>query len=157
MSENRILDTDETKELGRKLLFDGHQVRFKLGGNSMFPYLRDGEVAVTVRVPTDQLKAGQVIVFEQNDRWIAHRLVGLNQTTEGLKLVAQGDSITRPDRPISEAAYLGVIIGYSRNGKQYKVDSSCHLVYGRIMSNLSPFPQFLIRLFLRIRNRLRRF
>jgi len=156
MSENRILDSGEAKELGRKLLNDGHQVQFKLGGNSMFPYLRDGEVAVTVRIPADQLKVGQVIVFEQNGRWIAHRLVEIIQTKERSNYVAQGDSIMRPDAPISEDAYMGVVIGFLRNGKQHEVDFGQEF-YGKIMVSLRPFPQFLIRLFLRIRNRLRKF
>jgi len=70
--------------------------------------------------------------------------------------VAQGDSIMRPDAPISEDAYMGVVIGFLRNGKQHEVDFGQEF-YGKIMVSLRPFPQFLIRLFLRIRNRLRKF
>lgn len=156
MSENRILDTDETKELGRKLLNAGHQVRFKLGGNSMFPYMRDGEVAVTERIPIEQLRAGQVLVFEQNGRWIAHRLMGIISTPIGLKYLTQGDSIARPDRPIPEEDYLGVIVGFLRNGDQHGSDGGIAQFYGKIMVALRPFPQVLIRLLLRIRNRLRK-
>jgi hypothetical protein len=156
MPDHRILETEETKELGRQLLQDGHEVKFKLGGNSMFPYMIDGEVATAFRIPFNQLQLSQVIVFEQNNKWIAHRLVGKEQIQEGLMLITQGDSITRLDSLISEDAYLGVIVGFSCHARHYKVNSWSHRAYGRMMTNLRPFPQFLIRLYLKIRNRLRR-
>ena len=156
MSEGRILDAVETKELGRKLLVDGHQVRFRLGGSSMFPYLMEGDIAITVRVPIEQLALGQVIVFEQNGRWIAHRLMALDRTPEGSWMVAQGDSIVRPDKPIAEHDYVGIIVGFVRNGRSVEVADSRHRLYGRLFVKLRPVPQALTRSFLKIYDRLKK-
>ncbi|MCF8465246.1 MAG: S26 family signal peptidase [Flavobacteriales bacterium] len=151
--EERTLSLDELKDVGRHLLDSGQQVEFRLGGNSMFPFLRNGDMATVVKVPMLELKHGQVVVFAQQGKWIAHRLIALDHTQNGSRLVAQGDSIVRFDKPIAEHDYLGIIVGFVRNGRSIEVADYRHRLYGRIFVKLRPFPQALIRLYLKINNR----
>lgn len=154
--EGRIIDGNEAREIGASLLSEGRSVRFKLGGSSMFPFLRQGDVAAIDPLPMSQLKLGQVIVFENNGRWIAHRLVAIKKDGNSLRLLAQGDSVKTPDSPVLEAHYLGVIGSFSRNGKYHRMDGLMNELYAKMLLTFRPFPQLFIRFFLKVRNRLAR-
>lgn len=151
--EERTLSLDELKDLGRQLLETGKSVNFSLGGTSMFPFLRDGDVGTVFRLPIEALHRGQVLVFEQNGRWIAHRLVAIHHSQNFTRLLCQGDSIIRPDRPIGKDAYLGVLTAFSRDGQPRQLNSFSARSMAWTMVNLRPFPQFFVRLFLRLKKR----
>lgn len=151
--DERTLSLDELKDVGRHLLLSGKSVNFSLGGTSMYPFLRDGDVGAVLRLPIEELKVGQVVVFEQNGRWIAHRLVSMHRADSGISLLCQGDSILRTDKPIGEAEFLGVIENFIRRGKTHQMDGFFPRKVAWILVNLRPFPQFLARFFLRVKNR----
>lgn len=155
-NDERIIDLDEAHKLGASLLAEGRTVRVKLGGSSMFPFLRQGDVAQIKPVPITELKRGQVIVFEHKGRWTAHRLVAIRNKATIPHLLAHGDSVRRADPPILKEYYLGVVKGFSRNGKEHKVDGLMNELYARMMLTFRPFLQLSIRLFLRVSNRVRR-
>lgn len=153
-ADERTLSFEELKDLGRQLLETGKSVNFTLGGTSMFPYLREGDVATVIKIPVHSLKMGHVVVFEQNGKWIAHRLVAIHETGTNLVLQSQGDSIIRPDRPIEKDNYLGVLTACSRNGVPQQLNSFLNRFMAWCMVKLRPFPQLLARLALGVRNRM---
>ena len=156
-TETPILDVNEARELGVSMLRSGHQVRFKLGGNSMFPFLKNGDVAVVGQLPINQIKRGQIVVFEQQDRWIAHRVVKIEVQPNGkLQFVTRGDSARRSDLPFNENGYLGAVLRFTRDGKQYGMDGLTAAFYAKLMLWLQPIPQWTTHLFLRLKNRLQR-
>ena len=55
----------------------------------------------------EQLKVGQVLVFEVNSQWIAHRLTG-KDSAQGL-LITKGDGLPYPDSPVTLDRAKGVI------------------------------------------------
>lgn len=147
----------QTLQVGADLLKQGEIVSATLGGTSMFPFLRPGDVAHIHAVPISVLERGQVIVFQADGKWIAHRLV-VKQEVAGLwQLLTQGDSATKADPLISEAQYLGVVKGVNRNGKTHKINKVRHKIYGQMMCVLRPVPHCFLRLTVRIKNRIARF
>ena len=154
--ENQFLSSDETNEIRASLLKAGHSVELKLGGNSMFPYLRSGDIGTLTRIEPGSLQLGQVIVFQDNDRWVAHRLAAINHQGKELQFVTQGDSCIRSDRPFSEVEYLGVIQVISRRGKQIPTMENVSSVSTKMLLHLRPIPQTIIHFLLRLRNRISR-
>ena len=153
-SAERTLDLNELKDLGKQLLQSGQRANFSLGGNSMYPYLRNGDVATVANLPMQDLKLGQIVVFEQQGKWIAHRLVAIHRADSRITLVSQGDSTLKVDSPIGQDDYLGVLESFSRNGERHQMNSFVARQMAWTMVNLRPIPQHVIRLYLRITNRL---
>lgn len=154
-AKERTFDLSEARQVGASLLDSGHPIRLKLGGNSMFPFLRQDDIATVVQVQISELKPGQIIVFEQGERWVAHRLVKIQWQVNKWVCLAQGDSTKKMDLPFSEKEYIGVIQNYTRNKQFYTVNHLIANVYGALMLSFRPLPQWFIYYALRVRNWLR--
>ncbi|MFT4594454.1 MAG: signal peptidase I [Bacteroidia bacterium] len=157
-TENRLLDFKDAQDIRASLLAEGHSVKLKLGGNSMFPFLRAGDVGTVIRIPVEELKIGQVVVFQNQERWIAHRLVDIKHNGNGDEklFVTQGDSAKRTDAAFYQAHYLGVVVSFNRHGKHRQISLKLGAISSKMLIHLRPVPQLIFHLFLRVRNRLNR-
>lgn len=142
--EKRVLSLNELREVGERLLSSGHRVWFKLGGMSMYPYLLPGDKAEVASANIDNLQLGQIIVFVQNGKWLAHRLVAKTDD----QLIAQGDSIPRPDQPISFDHFKGVVLTRDRSGTLKILNPRS--LYSCWMVKFSPFAQRSVRISLKL-------
>lgn len=149
---HKALGLEEAKEIGDQLLSSGVLVRFRLDGVSMFPFLRAGDVAQVMKTPFNELKPGEIIVFEQEGRWLAHRLVKIVFTNKVRSIIAQGDSVLRPDKLIGEGNYLGTLKTVERNGRVRSLESSYSRFYASLMVFLRPLPQVFCRILVRLRS-----
>lgn len=116
-TDEHVMSGDELLTLGKQLLAEGRDLRMRLGGRSMFPTLRAGDVATIVPVTGGQPNMGDVVVCDRGDRWVAHRLIRMEQTEGGLRYITQGDSCMRPDEPFGNVTLLGRIIAVNRKGR----------------------------------------
>jgi hypothetical protein len=93
-----------------------------------------------------------VIVVEIENRWIAHRLVGMRTLDGKISLKTQGDSVIKADSLSSPADLIGVVNQIERNGHR--------IVLSRIVSQLYPLllplPQLASRIMLKIRRKLQK-
>jgi signal peptidase len=66
---------------------------------SMAPQMPVGSVAVTSRVPVEELRVGQVAVFHTPTEGVPyiHRIVSMQRTSEGLLIRTKGDANTTED------------------------------------------------------------
>ena len=112
----RVLSSEELLTLGRALLAEGKEIRMRMGGHSMFPFLLPGDVASIVSVPFSNLCVGDVVVFDRGDRWVAHRLIRIEGTDKGVRYITQGDSCLRADRSFGQEHLMGRVIAVLRNG-----------------------------------------
>ena len=87
--------------------------RFPLRGTSMRPTLPiECEIKITplpAKVPL-----GALIVFVNDDRLVAHRLV----RRSGERWIAQGDGCLGPDRPMATEQILGLVTAAHQDGHQ---------------------------------------
>ena len=66
----------------------GKPVRFRLKGNSMFPFLKNEKDSVILeKCPTDELKPMDVVLFRYRGSHVLHRIIQRN----GDDLLIQGD------------------------------------------------------------------
>lgn len=67
---------------------EGHPVRFRLKGWSMFPLLHDGRDEVVLYPCTgEELRPMDVVLFRHNGRHLLHRII----RREGMRLYIRGD------------------------------------------------------------------
>lgn len=129
MSESSLILESDKRDLVLALLSDGKEVRLKMQGNSMFPTIKSSEFTVIEPIDLTTLKVGQVIVFKDGKRWVAHRLI----QKKNERFITQGDSMISPDLPIEKHQLIGTV-------KSVR-EKFCYV-------KLRPFPQFLNRLML---------
>ncbi len=142
------ISEESAKTIGKELLASNRSLKLKLGGYSMYPTLLPNDLATVEPIELSQLRKGQIVVFEQNEKWLAHRLVRVKNKI----YTTQGDSILKPDASLAQNQLIGVITEVWRDGKKLQLSQSAAWFFTRFR----PFPQILSRLLLKVRNRLRK-
>lgn len=126
-----------------ELLGKGANVKVRVGGNSMLPFLHDGkEVIELTPFRGEQLANGTVAFFRNNGHYIIHRLIG--RTADG-RYLFQGDGNLQG----CEAAAPADIFGILR--RIYRPDGSvkhCNTLWWKASSLLwylcRPFRHYLL-------------
>jgi signal peptidase I len=88
------------------LLSKGQAVQVSVRGMSMFPLLMKGDVVLVEKVTYKALRKGDIVVFERNDIWVAHRLV---RKANG-NLQTQGDGNRLLDADLHFSKVKGVVV-----------------------------------------------
>lgn len=92
-----------------------HERRWLRGiGGSMRPLLRDDD-EILVEFGAKPRGAGDVVVFAQGGRVVAHRIVGVRDG--GARVVTKGDATLRLDPPREATDILGVVCARRRDGR----------------------------------------
>ncbi len=130
---NDQIGSSELLGIGSQLLDEAKELRLQVGGSSMFPYLRNGDIAHIVKCPLEELRPGHVVVYNGGHRWIAHRLMRISKNKDHWTLVTHGDSCLRPDLAFTEENYAGRIISVERKGASWRIDGKGHHRFGKIV------------------------
>jgi signal peptidase I len=93
------------------VLKTGADMRVRVTGRSMAPFLRGGEVITIKKVHPSDLRKGDIILFKnQYGLPVVHRIVRKIKSNSEMILQTKGDSITIPDESIHHADVLGKAI-----------------------------------------------
>jgi signal peptidase I len=90
------------------LLKEGQSARVKVKGLSMLPWLIPGDGITLQPINKRELRVGQVIVFQGENNWIAHRLIKINP--ENSTYITRGDANLHHDRPLSLHQIKGIVV-----------------------------------------------
>lgn len=97
--------------LALDLLARGERVRFVARGDSMKPFVRDGD---QVEVdPRPRPRVGDLVLLRAVDFGVVHRVIGKARG----RLLIKGDNLPRADGWFGEDAVLGVVIAVRRGGR----------------------------------------
>ena len=102
-------------ELLRAVFGKGLPFRFRAGGSSMHPFIRDGDVITLHPLPENLPRLGDVVAYvqPQNGRLTVHRVVGKT----GHSFLIRGDNLLDGDGAIPEVDILGYVTAVERDGK----------------------------------------
>ncbi len=111
-------------EASHELLKLGYAVRFRAGGQSMFPTIKDGEMITVEPVATDEIKRGDIVLYRFKRGVIAHRVVSIEkQAGSGHRFILRGDSSAMCDAPVEAEKVLGRVISVEREGRNINLAS----------------------------------
>ncbi len=123
--------------LRKEIIGQGRPVQIIASGYSMYPFLRKGDLLTVEPVPMDKIKRGDVVVFESEEKWIAHRVIKIRSTAEGLEFLLRGDTCVSFDPVVNVRNYIGYISSYERNETSIsfnliskKINTKIHLFGG---------------------------
>ena len=118
---------------------DGKLV-YKTKGRSMEPMLRQNRDLVTIEVPVSRLQKYDVALYKRGPSYVLHRVI---EVKEGYYLI-RGDN-TYGLEQVPEENVIGVLTGFQRKGKPYKVSDSGYRRYVRFWNAIYPLRLGLIR------------
>ena len=92
--------------------------RFQVKGQSMAPFVRDGDIVTVAPVGKRPLRIGDVVAFTspQAGMFLVHRVVGKH----GDKLLVKGDNCAGPDGRVAVSAVLGRVTTVERDGRRLR-------------------------------------
>lgn len=89
-------------------------------GQSMEPTLQAGDMIITRQVAVNDLRPGDIIMFDGGDNHVMHRIVAIEGGAAGeATLITRGDNNDANDPPVPEGAVVGKLI--------YEVPFTAHI------------------------------
>jgi hypothetical protein len=120
-----------------QLLAQQGRVTLRVQGSSMLPWVKAGDVAVIRRAGIDDVRCGDVVLFQRESRLFVHRLVEKLGTLNETRFLAKGDAHPKPDGMVNSELVLGRVVRIHRGDKRIDLDSPRHLALGLMISQLS--------------------
>ena len=106
LAKTRPVDECKTA-LAAQTLRAGSSIRLQVMGSSMLPSIWPGDVITIDKVLVDEMVPGDIVVCERDARFFVHRLMGMSESTDGIRWETRGDSLPQNDPPFSESHLLG--------------------------------------------------
>ncbi len=130
-------------ELIADLLFNGHKVKFRAPGYSMYPTILHGDVITIEPVEPSTVKVGDIALYRNENSVIAHRVIKILKrsernsrsapqgpqdrsaprteagpsTSETLQFILRGDARPACDDPVAAEHILGKVVFIETNGR----------------------------------------
>jgi signal peptidase I len=140
--------TDSRSEISRKIRSQG-SVCLRVLGGSMTPWIRSGDLVFIKRFDFERVSTGDVILFERDDRFFAHRIIGRRLLMPGGKeqarLITKGDALDGVDAPVSAAEFLGRATRIHRGHHHIDLESFTQVFLGRVLAHFSRMSPLVYR------------
>jgi signal peptidase I len=94
--------------LSVELLEQGCGIRFRAGGGSMTPAIKDGALITVAPINPAEVKPGDVLLYRRQERVIAHRVVQISEA--GASFVLRGDAACADDELVKAEQVLGKVV-----------------------------------------------
>lgn len=118
-------------ELAADLLRAGKPVDIVVGGRSMWPLLRDGDV---VRLePTQSIRVGDVAAIWRDGHLVVHRVASIEPGVVRMR----GDNLASDDAPVRASEVLGVVRVHRRGAREVRHDTTLARGLNRLVAGLS--------------------
>jgi signal peptidase len=119
--------------LRKEIIAQGRSVQIIASGYSMFPFLRKGDLLTVEPVSMDKIKPGDVVVFESEEKWIAHRVIRILNHKNEIQFLLRGDTNFQFDEEINQKNYIGQIKYFRRKNKSKNLDTCTRLLWTRLI------------------------
>jgi signal peptidase len=126
----------------RQQLAAGGQARLRVQGGSMLPLIRPGDTVCIAPCQPQQVRPGEIIVFQRGSTLIMHRLLACSAHS----LQTRGDSCRLDDAPIHPSDVLGRVVAIERDGVCYPLPQHAWPALYRVLGRLARLKQYLQRL-----------
>jgi hypothetical protein len=145
--ENREFDS-----LAAEILSGANSLRFKAGGNSMHPFLQDGDILEVRPISFDQVQTGDIVLCRLVDgHLVAHRARQIDR--QGRTLLLQGDYLADPDGDVRAQDVLGWVVSVQRGNRVISLNTPLNRFLSHAWGILAPWRRKLAVIFRRKRSR----
>ena len=106
---------------------------YKGKGVSMRPMLKRADDLAIIEVPEKKPGPMDVVLYRRGDKYVLHRVIKVR----GDKYLIRGDN-TFSLEPVRESDIIGVLTGFTHNGKRYSVEDRTYRFYSRVWNAAYP-------------------
>lgn len=141
------------------MLKSGKPIKIKMSGNSMFPNIKNGDICIINPVVSiEDIKLGDILVFGNQTKLVAHRLLKIERNNEKIYYYCKGDSRFKLDSKISFESIIGKVDSMVINNIETKIGSQFKNGFStKVNSYLFPFYYLFWRALMRLGKRHRSF
>lgn len=135
-------------EISKSLLLAGKSVRFNAVGDSMFPFIQNGDLVVVEPAIPERLKAGDVIFYEDvTGNCLLHRILRKRSLEGSSEFQIQADNILSPGGWVSAEQVFGRLSRFCRHDVWVKMDRIgikviSFLILAQLKLNLNRYRRF---------------
>lgn len=127
------------------LLQKWEPVEIMLTGHCMRPLIRERDLISIRPAQTDELRCGDVAVYQVNGRLKAHRFLKFVAVDGTSRLLTKSDRRLRCDPPVPAANFLGIITKVTHGGRTMDYETKTWQAVNRLLGKLSPFISLIER------------
>jgi len=121
-------------DLAADILGQGSYLRFRAHGNSMAPFIRNGDIILVEPKKASELHIGDIVFYRRaGGRHVAHRLIGKSGNDGSLVLKTRGDNLRYLDGSVFPEQVLGRVIRIEGQGRYLWVGGSVGSVLNRLL------------------------
>lgn len=120
------------------LLQKGEPVEILLTGHCMRPLLRERDLISIRPTQADEMRCGDVAVYQVNGRLKAHRFLKFVAVDGTRHLLTKSDRRLRCDPPVPISNFLGIISKVARNGRTMDYETGIWRAVNLLLGKLSP-------------------
>jgi ATP-binding cassette subfamily B protein len=135
----------EIYSLTDQLLSSHQDVSLRVGGYSMYPALKPGDIITIRHISAEDVEVGDIIIYRTEKKWIAHRIKQVNFIYDDKEFITQGDSCKKQDIPVPAINIIGKVISFTRKGK-LKIIQNVNGGQGKLILPYSPLKGYFIKL-----------
>lgn len=106
---------------------------YKTCGVSMKPMLRQNRDLVVIRVPASRLRKYDVALYKRGHVYVLHRVIAVKED----HYLIRGDNTYALEK-VPDAAVIGVLTGFQRDGRQHDVTQWGYRLYVRFWNAIYP-------------------
>ncbi len=134
-------------------LREGQSLWFRVASNSMLPLLQKGDEVYIQPAQAHEIRLGEIAAFETTGGLVIHRIISIQHTPTGLRLLQMSD-VELLASWVKEQAVVGTVVSIRREGRQIDLRSPvakrCGTVTARIRNKLYSYNKgVLLRIALR--------
>ena len=113
-------------------------------GTSMMPMLREHrDLMIIEKRGQNPLKVGDAVLFKRDNKYILHRIIGVNNNPDGITYDIVGDNQWRVEKNVNDSAVIGILTAFVRDGVEISVNDQDYLKY---VNNKCRKPVILFRI-----------
>jgi signal peptidase I len=119
----------------KELLGEGKKVSLYVQGDSMRPFLKNGDKVLLTSASSRRIKKGAIILARSSMGIVLHRVIQVNEDS----YLLAGDAHSKQVEKASVADVIGIVVGAHRYGKEIHLDSSYKRFLSFLWGVLRPF------------------
>ena len=122
------LSPDNFEQVCAGLLREGHLVKFRAPGDSMYPTICDGDLITVEPIKPSDVVVGDIILYRHKSGVVAHRVVDIEAHQSSVLspqhcFTLRGDAAINNDFPVCADQILGKVVSLERNSR--RLDPYC--------------------------------
>ena len=140
--KNKTLDLkrEDFTSITQKVLGREKTLRFKAKGESMRPFIRDGDILEITPVNGEGIRLGDVIFYRaEKGRTVAHRVIERIIEDGRLVFLTKGDSNTGEGEKVYLEQVIGRVKAIERMGRKIRINEGLNRLMYIFFLEISPF------------------